>query len=155
MYPHSSRASRAGYVNKGKPAMEYFNCDDLTFCCVCWGGGGNQVRRLVGGPLRAPPTSHSDEGKVLLSFWIFFRQVITTPRESCTEAGVDPGGGVRGVRTPFLAHVVGFLTLDLKLDPLLDPPYFACRPIMDPLFKNPGIVPARHACVWLPTGYLP
>ena len=31
-------------------------------------------------------------------------------------------GGVQGVQTPpFLAHIVGFLTLGLKLDPLLDP----------------------------------
>ena len=32
-------------------------------------------------------------------------------------AWADPGGGgVQGVRPPFLAHVVGFLTLGLKLD---------------------------------------
>ena len=40
------------------------------------------------------------------------------------------GGGGQG--PPFLDHVVGFLTLGLKLDPLLDPPFFACRPKMDP-----------------------
>ena len=34
----------------------------------------------------------------------------------------DRGG--RGSAPPFLAHVVGFLTLGLKLDPLLDPPPF-------------------------------
>ena len=36
-------------------------------------------------------------------------------------AWADPGGA-RGI--PFLAHVVGFLTLGLKLDPVLDPPFF-------------------------------
>ena len=42
----------------------------------------------------------------------------------------DPGGGVQGVRTPpLLSHDVGFLTLGPKLDP---PPFFACRPKMDP-----------------------
>ena len=43
----------------------------------------------------------------------------------------DPGGGgVQGVRTsPLLGHDVGFLTLGPKLDP---PPFFACRPKMDP-----------------------
>ena len=43
----------------------------------------------------------------------------------------DPGGGVQGVRPPLLGHDVGFLTLGPKLDPLLDPPPFACRPKMD------------------------
>ena len=32
------------------------------------------------------------------------------------------GSGGGGVRPPFFAHDVGFLTLGLKLDPLLDPP---------------------------------
>ena len=54
------------------------------------------------------------------------------------------GGGVEG--PPPLAHVVGFLTLGLKLDRLLDPPpffFFACKPKMDPLFKNPGSAPDK------------
>ena len=34
------------------------------------------------------------------------------------------GGGSRGSGPPFLAHDVGFLTLDPKLDPLLPPPLF-------------------------------
>ena len=41
--------------------------------------------------------------------------------------------GGRGSGPPFIAHVVGFLTLGLKLD--LDPPgtsFFACKPKMDP-----------------------
>ena len=41
----------------------------------------------------------------------------------------DPGGG----RLSLLCHDVGFLTLGPKLDPLLDPPFFACRPNLDPL----------------------
>ena len=49
------------------------------------------------------------------------------------------GGGVQGVRTPFLAYYEGFLTLGLKLDPLLDPPFFACRPKMGPSFEKSWI----------------
>ena len=51
--------------------------------------------------------------------------------------------GGQGVRPPPLfAHVVGFLTLGLKLEPLL-PPLFACKPKMDPppLSKNSGSAP--------------
>ena len=49
------------------------------------------------------------------------------------EASVaDPGGGGGGADPPLLGHDVGFLTLGPKLDPLLDPPFFACRPKMDP-----------------------
>ena len=51
----------------------------------------------------------------------------------------DRGG--QGSVPPILAHVVGFLTLGSKLDPLLDTPLFSCRPNMDPLFKNPGSAP--------------
>ena len=43
----------------------------------------------------------------------------------------DPGGGSRGSGPPLLGHdvaIVGFLTLG----PKLDPPFFACRPKMDP-----------------------
>ena len=45
------------------------------------------------------------------------------------SGGSRGGGGVQGVRTPPLGHDVGFLTLGPKLDP---PPFFACRPKMDP-----------------------
>ena len=38
--------------------------------------------------------------------------------------GRSGGGGSRGSEPPFLAHVVGFLTLGLKLAPLLPPPLF-------------------------------
>ena len=64
--------------------------------------------------------------------------------EDITMHGRIGGGGVQGVRTiPFLAHVVGFLTLGPKLDPLLEPPVFACRPQnkMPPLFKKSWIRP--------------
>ena len=33
------------------------------------------------------------------------------------DSWADPGGGGPGVRTPFLGHDVGFLTLGPKLDP--------------------------------------
>ena len=49
------------------------------------------------------------------------------------------GAGSRGPGPPFLAHVVSVLTLGPKLDPLLDPPFFACRPKMDP----PGSAPVN------------
>ena len=48
-------------------------------------------------------------------------------------------GGSRGSGPPLLGHDVGFLTLGPKLDPLLDPPLFACRPKMD-LVADPGCV---------------
>ena len=46
-----------------------------------------------------------------------------------------------GSAPPFFAHVVGFLTLGLKLDPLLDPPFFLVNLRWTPLFKNPGSAP--------------
>ena len=45
---------------------------------------------------------------------------------------------------PPLAYVVGFLTLGLKLDPLLDTHFSACRPKMHPLLKNPGSAPENR-----------
>ena len=43
------------------------------------------------------------------------------------------GGGSRGSGPPFLGHDIGFLTLGPKLDPSwTPPPFFACRPKMDP-----------------------
>ena len=39
----------------------------------------------------------------------------------CFQWEVMGGSGGQGVRTPFLAHYVGFLTLGPKLDSLLDP----------------------------------
>ena len=92
--------------------------------------------------------------KTLLCF-----RFCNTPHFLRTVPGrIRGGGGGRGSGPPFLAHVVGFLTWGLKLDPLLDPPCFACRPIMapPPLLKNPGSAPAvlrtcdRQKCVlWL------
>ena len=59
------------------------------------------------------------------------------------EAGSAPqnpwaDGGGQGARPP-LAHVVGFLTLGLKLDPLLDPPFLLgdLRWTPPPHFKKP------------------
>ena len=63
------------------------------------------------------------------SFSSELRQIVTW---------VDPGGP----GAPFLVQVVGFLTLGLKLDPLLDPLFcFACSPIMDTPFKKSWIRP--------------
>ena len=50
------------------------------------------------------------------------------------------GGGVQGVWPPLLCHDVGFLTLGPKLA-LVWPPFFACRPNLNPPFKNPGSAP--------------
>ena len=67
----------------------------------------------------------------------------------------DPGGG-QGVRTPLLGHDVGFLTLGPKLGPLLNPPFFACRPKMDPsggsrvCVCDRGDHPAPPPCLWMP-----
>ena len=67
-----------------------------------------------------------------------------------TDAVADPGGGgSRGSGPPLLGHDVGFLTLG----PKLGPPFFACRPKMDPPppFKNPGSAPADEVmdeCSW-------
>ena len=58
----------------------------------------------------------------------------------------DPGGRPGGPYPPLLGHDVGFLTLGPKLDPLLDPPLFACRPKMDPSGGS-------RVCVW--QGWLP
>ena len=56
----------------------------------------------------------------------------------------DRGGGVQGVRPPFLAHDVGFLTMGPKLDLLLAPPFLAhdvgfltLGPKLDPLLDPP------------------
>ena len=41
-----------------------------------------------------------------------------------------------------LCKAIGFLSSGPKLDPLLDPPVFACRPKMDPPpLINPGSAP--------------
>ena len=54
-------------------------------------------------------------------------------------------GGARGSGPPFLTHVVGFLTLGPKLDPLLDPLFFACRPKTDPpLLKSHESAPGMY-----------
>ena len=65
-------------------------------------------------------------------------------------------GGGKGAGPPFLGHDVGFLTVSPKLVPLLDPPpFWACRPKMDPppLFKNPVSAPVfsslYHPVAWL------
>ena len=42
---------------------------------------------------------------------------------SSLSMGGSREGGVQGAGPPFLAHVVGFLMLGPKLDPLLDPPF--------------------------------
>ena len=58
------------------------------------------------------------------------------------------GGGSRGSGPPFLAHVVGCLTLGPKLDTLLDPLFL----LVDlgwtpPPFKNPGSAPVIFSTV--------
>ena len=72
-------------------------------------------------------------------------QTLTDDRGYPSHGRIQRGWGVGcGVRTHFLAHVVGFLTLGPKLDPPHGPPFFACRTKnkMVPLFKNPGSAPA-------------
>ena len=55
-------------------------------------------------------------------------------------------GVVQGVRTPLFGPICRLFDIGPKLDPLLDPGFFACRPRMDPpplLFKNPGSAPVQ------------
>ena len=56
--------------------------------------------------------------------------------------------GGQGVWPPLLFHDVGFLTLAPKLDPRLDPPFFACRPNLDPPPLSKILDPPRIPCVY-------
>ena len=74
--------------------------------------------------------------------------IYTCKHQSQKIPWADPGEGVQGIRTPpLLAHYVGFL--GPKVGPPPGPPFFACRPKMDPpLLKNPGPAPVSHSFFW-------
>ena len=64
----------------------------------------------------------------------------------------DPGvggGGSRGAGPlPLFGPRCRLFNIGPKVVPPPGPPSFACRPIMDPLFKNPGSAPVPYCNSW-------